>query len=217
MKRLDADKFHVGDAVFATVQLGWKDASCELRPGTILQGRVVFEKSYSKTSKTSEVGILFDQGQCGGTAMKPLALTVAAIVAAEYSRDPTLEENQSLSDAVGVTLQGNSRSLSQAAGTVNNEAGRTSSLLVRPPKEVKTGQVVGISHLKLLVGTGPEGSSILSSTRRDLRLDAGTQLVLVPDTAVAVGGGQRKEASPVPTQPAEAQSDPAPPNIADET
>jgi hypothetical protein len=189
VKRLEASKVSVGDSVLARVQSGWKSSSCDLRPGDILQGRIVFRKPYSKTDKTSEVAILFENAQCGGPAMKPLPLTLGAIVSADRGPDPGLQradEQQNLSEAVGLTLHGNTRSVSQAADTVYNEPRRT--VYVRPPraappKELKVGQVVGVSHLKLLVGKGPEGGSILSSTARELRLDAGTQFVLVPKLA----------------------------------
>ena len=216
VKRLYADKLRLGDSVLARAQAGWKGSSCELRRGDILEGRIVFQKSYSKTDKTSEIAILFDKAQCGGQAMKPLPLTVVAIVAADPWRDPipdALSEHQSLSDAVGLALNGNVRSLSVATETVYVEPGR---LREPDPKEVRAGQVVGISHLKLLVGKGPEGGSILSSRGRELQLDIGTQFVLFPtptdpspkDAAAPSGSGQPAEA------PAAV---PDPPKIADET
>jgi hypothetical protein len=212
VRRLEASKVSVGDSVLARVQSRWKSSSCELRPGDILQGRIVFRKLYSKTDKTSEVAVLFETAQCGGPAMKPLPLTVGAIVSADRGSDPGLqpaEDQQDLSEAVGLTLHGNTRSLSQAADTVYNEPRRT--VYVRPPraappKELKAGQVVGVSHLRLLVGKGPEGGSILSYMGRELRLDAGTQVVLVPKlaaetarvpgTASGIASDQRTEVQP---------------------
>src|SRR5215469_9262961 len=197
VQSLDADKILPGASVLARVQLGWRSASCNLRPGDILEGRVVLQKHYSKADKTSEIAILFDRAQCGGPALKPFPLTVAAIVSADRQRDPALqpsEEHQSLSDAVGLTLNGNTRSVGQAANTVDNEPGRTvysSPQRTAPPKELRAGQVVGIAHLKLLVGKGPQGGSILSSTSRLLRLAAGTQFVLFP--SVADSGAPPKE------------------------
>ncbi len=195
VKRLEASKVSIGDSVLARVQMGWKGSSCELRPGDIVQGRIVFRRPYSKTEKISEVAVLFENGQCGGPAMKPLPLTIAAIVSADLGGDPTLEqgqERQALSDAVDLTLNGGTRSVTHAAETVYNEPSRTVYVTPRraaPPKKLKPGQVIGISHLRLTVGTGPEGSSILSSTGRELRLDAGTQFVLVPISGAKSGSG----------------------------
>jgi hypothetical protein len=225
VKRLDGDKLHLGDTVLARLQLGWNGPSCRLRPGDILQARVVSQKPYSKTTKTSELALLFDQGQCGGPAMKPLLLTLAAMVSADRGRDPTLqpsEEHQALSDAVGLALHGSTRSVSEAAETVRYEPGRTvyvSRPRVAAPKQLKTGQVVGIPHLKLLVGQGPEGSSILSSTGRQLRLDMGTQLVLFLNLTVTSveAPEKRSHGTTVPDHSKEVTAAlPDPPKIADE-
>lgn len=216
VNRLAAGKVNIGDSVLARVQLGWKSLTCELRPGDILQGRVVARKPYSKINKTSELAFVFDKAPCGSPAMKPLGLTVAAIVSADRSRDPALqpsEEQQPLSEAVGLTLKGNTRSLSQAADTVYNEP-FGSARSPAPPKELKAGQVVGISHLTLLLGKGPEGSSLLSSAGREVRLDPGTQFVLIPKVSVAAAAVPVTSATgtAAPSQPAL----PDPLKIADE-
>src|SRR5690242_13287431 len=80
VQRLEANNVKLGDSVLARVQLGWKSSFCELLPGDILQGRVVFQKPYAKSEKTSEVAFVFEKAPCGGPVMKPLALVVAAIV-----------------------------------------------------------------------------------------------------------------------------------------
>lgn len=223
VQRLEADKVLPGATILARAQVGWRSPSCNLRPGDILQGRIILQQPYSKTNKTSEAVILFDKAQCGGPELKPFRLTVAAIVSADRQRDPALqpsEEYQSLSDAVGLTLNGDTRSVSQAADTVSNEPGRTVYVRpkrVEPPRQLKAGQVVGIPHLKLLVGRGLEGGTILSSAGRSLRLDAGTQFVLFPPV-VAEAGTTRKDSGDGPIQRAATQpSLPDPPEIADET
>lgn len=202
VERLDAEKALVGASVLARVQLGWRSASCNLRPGDILQGRIVFQKHYSKVDKTSEIAVLFDKAQCGEPALQPFLLTLAAIVSADRQRDPALQpsEEHQLSDAVGVTLNGNTRSVAQAADTVGPAPGRTlyaSPQRAAPPKELQAGQVVGIAHLRLFVGKGPEGGSVLSSTGRVLRLNAGTQLVLFPSAAAATGAPRKEAAATV--------------------
>ena len=225
VERLDADKVLPEASILARVELGWRGSSCNLRPGDILQGRIVFQKPYSKVDKTSEIAILFDKAQCGGPALKPFPLTVAAIVAADRQRDPALqpsEEHQSLSDAIGLTLNGNTRSVGQAADTVGHEPGRRVYVGPHsdaPPRELRAGQVVGIAHLKLLVGKGPEGGSILSSTGRVLRLDRGTRFVLFPSVAADTGVPPKNASGTLASNP-HAEVPPSvadPPDIADET
>ena len=219
VKRLEAIKVSVGDPVLARVQVAWKSSSCQLRPGDVLLGRIVFRKPYSKSEKTSEVAVVFENGQCGGPAMKPLSLTVGAIVSADLQRNPSLqqpEEQQALSEAVGLTLNGGTRSLNQAADNAYNEPRRTRAA---PPKKLQAGQVVGISHLRLFVGKGPQGGSILSSLGRALRLDAGTQFILVPIVpAESVSGpGTATPRTVASNQHTKQPAPPDPPTIADET
>src|SRR4029077_14769253 len=91
---------------------------------------------------------------------------------------------------VGLTLNGNTRSLSTAAATVFHEAD-----VYRGPTSIRPGEVAGIKGLQLKVGEGAEGSSILSASGHNVRLDAGAQLVLVPN--VAVGNSSPADSAPV--------------------
>ncbi len=209
VRAMEAGRIKAGETVFAKVDIAWKDSACNLRKGAILKGRVVSESARSKTSKTSDLALLFESGQCGGRDMKPLALTVAALIAPDPSHGSSLyenQENQPLSEAVGQGIGGDGsagagsgfssgsglRSVTAAAATAYVEP-----LHYKPPKAVLPGQVIGISDVKLSVGSGPEGSSVLSSSRRNVRLDEGSQFVLVPSTKTVVA-----RTPAVPTTPA---------------
>jgi len=127
VQRLDASKVKVGDPILAKLALAWKSPACDLRVGAIIQGHVVTQRTHSTTEKTSEIGVIFESGQCGGRDMKALFLTVAAVVAPYPSRSsdlPGTEELQPLSSAVGLTLNANVRSISQASATVYFEPRR---------------------------------------------------------------------------------------------
>jgi hypothetical protein len=179
LQRLNAAKVKVGDPVLAKVLFPWKNSICELRVGAIIQGRVVAQQAHSKTKKTSEISISFESGQCGGREMKPLFLTVAAVVSPSLSGYPDShlsEDEQPLSSAIGLLANGSVRSVSQAAATVHAEP-----RVVQAPHSVTTGQVLGIPHLAISVGQGPDGASILRSTGRNVQLSPGTELVLVPN------------------------------------
>jgi|SRR5271165_1736795 len=219
VQRLDASKVKVGDPVLAKLALAWKSPACDLRAGAIIQGHVVTQKAHSKTEKTSEIGVSFEGGQCGGRDMKPLFLTVAAVVAAypsRYSDSPdTTEELQPLTSAVGLALNGNMRSVSQASETVFLEPRRA-----KVANSVMPGQVVGIPHLTISVGQRTDGASVFSCTGHNVQLSPGTQFVLVPnlkavsnelvDTKSASPGAAAKNSVP------EVPELPPPPNIADE-
>jgi len=179
VQRLNASKVKVGDSILAKVALPWKSSACYLSAGAIIQGHVVTQRANSKTEKTSEIGISFESGQCGGREMKPLFLTVAAVLApysSSYSDALNSEAPQPLSSAIGLGLNGSLRSVREAAAIVNVEPG-----LARAPHAVMSGQVLGIPHLAISVGQGPDGASILRSTGRNVQLSSGTQFVLVPN------------------------------------
>ncbi len=191
VKAIESDRVKVGDSFLVKVKIEWKNPECNLRQGAILKGRVVSANARSKTSKTSDLALVFESGECGGRDMKPLPLTIAAVMAP----DPTSslyrdQEHQSLSDAVGSAIGGGGsagagsgfsggggglRSVQGAAATVYVEPTR-----YKPPKAVLPGQVVGIGGVKLSVGSGPEGSSVLFSSMHSMRFESGTQFVLVP-------------------------------------
>jgi hypothetical protein len=228
VQRLDAAKALVGDSILAKVQSAWKNDSCELRAGAIIQGHVVSQKAHSKTEKTSELAILFDTGQCDGREMKPFSLTIAAVVAPPREYYDVVEGMQPLSSAVGVVLNGNTqgnaspRSLMQSAATVYWEPNRP-----QAPTKIMPGQVVGIPHLSIRVGQGEGGASILSASGRDVRLIPGTILALVPNLGAVhdAAGNTKTVTTETPkeasarevTEVAEAPPEPIPPEIATET
>ncbi len=217
VQRLDAGKIKVGDPILAKLALAWKTPACDLREGAIIQGRVVTRRAHSKTEKISEISVIFDSGQCGGRDMKPLSLTVAAVVApdpARYSDFSHTEELQPLSSAVGVTLNGNARSITESSATIYYEPRH-----INTPSAVMPGQVVGIPHLALSVGSGMDGASILSSTGHDVQLGPGTRFVLVPNLKaenIETADTSTTSSDMSVTTPVPAATEPLPPEIADE-
>lgn len=186
VRAIEAGRVKVGEAVLAKVVVKWQSPQCTLRQGAILKGRIVAQSVHSKIEKTSEIALLFDSGQCDGREMKPLLLTVAALLGSDPAQDKNQYENQPLSDAVGLGLGSDpgpngtagslsgKRSVTQAAATVYVSPPR-----YKGPTAVMPGQVVGIRGMKLNVGSGPEGSSVLSISGHNVRLESGAQFLLV--------------------------------------
>jgi len=217
LQPLNAGKVKVGDPILAKLALPWKGPTCDLRAGAIIQGHVVTRRAYSKTEKTSEIGISFESGQCGGRDMKPLSLIIAAVVApylSGHSDFSDSEELQPLNSAIGLSLNGGMRSLSQASATVQVEP--------RPgkvPSSVMPGQVLGIPHLAISVGQGADGASILRSAGRNVQLSRGTQLVLIPNLNAGtevIGATRSANPSTAAGYPALTVNEPPLPSIADE-
>ena len=120
VKAIEAGRVQAGDPVYAKVYLAWNHAGCKLREGAILKGRIITQTPRSKAAKSSGIALLFESGQCGGKDMKPLPLTVAAVLAPDPISGSGLfgdRENQPLNEAVGLSLNGGMRSLSAAAQT----------------------------------------------------------------------------------------------------
>ncbi len=208
VKSIEAGRVRIGDPVYAKVDLAWNNAACKLREGAILKGRIVAQTPRSKTAKSSGVAFLFESGQCGGRDMKPLPLTVAAVLAPDPIGGSSLfgdRDNQPLNEAVGLSLDGGMRSMLAAAQTAILEPPRH-----KPPQTVMPGQVIGLADMKLTVGSGPEGSSVLTSEKHNLRLDSGSRLVLVPSVTA-----EAPRSSPAELAPGAATAPPNPPSDVD--
>jgi len=203
VKTIEAGRVHPGDAIYARVDLAWNTPDCKLREGAILKGRIVAQTPSSKSAKPSQIALTFESGQCGGRDMKPLRLTLAAVLAPDPNRKTSLYEDQQsqpLSEAVGLSLgQAGSgspmRSITTAAATVLVEPPR-----YKPPVVVMPGQVIGIADMKLALGTGPEGSTVVAAEKHNLRLDSGSRFVLVPTVNAGVSASPAKY-SPTASEP----------------
>src|SRR5580658_1029224 len=198
VKSIEAGHVQVGDPIYAKVNLAWNNSACKLREGAILKGRIVTQTPRSKFAGSSGIALLFDSGQCGGRDMKPLLLTVAALLAPDPNRGSSLfgdQQSPPLNEAVGLGLsqEGSGspmRSMLAAAQTVVLEPPRN-----KPPQLVMPGQVIGLRDVKLAVGSGPEGSSVLTSEKHNLRLESGSRLVLVPTLKAAVAESSPAESA----------------------
>lgn len=215
LKPIETGRVHVGDAVYARVQLAWSEPDCKLREGAILKGRVLLQMPRTKGAKSSELAMVFDTGQCGGREMKPLPMTVAAVLAPDPNRGPSLLSDQQgppLSDAVGLSIGmgggQNGRSMLEASVS----AVYMESPADKEPKAVLPGQVIGLKDLKLTLGKGPEGSSLLTSERHNLRLESGSRLVLVSNMNAVSGAANKSSAAAaaVPTEVSAPENDASP-------
>jgi hypothetical protein len=210
---LQAARVKVGDPVLAKVQVKWQGAECSLREGAIVRGHVLGLATRSKT-QASEIALLFDAAECDGTDMKELPMTLAALLA----HDPASEANAYEPMALGAAIGGiQNRALDRnapGASRVTPSQIRVPKIAEpqhrRAPQAVKPGDVVGIGGIKLAVATGPEGSSVITSSRHNVSLDAATQIVLVANPKIAAKLGNASVSVP-PTKP------PEPEPVVDET
>jgi hypothetical protein len=200
-----AHQLKVGESVFARVDGRWEGAECVLRDGAILEGHVIAVVPRTRTEANSEVTLAFTRAQCKGLKMDDFKLLLSAVAA------PPLDEMDRgiLTDALPLNTRATANA-SPGSGSTGIDALKTmqesttmnlqiDSMGKGPPPlpRMKMGDVVGIRGVKLNVGSGPDHSSVLTATNRDLTLITNTVFVLVPmDEAVPVATVVRVAAQP---------------------
>jgi hypothetical protein len=196
---LDAGHAKVGQSIKARVKVDWADGTCTLKHNGMVKGQIVGLQSTSKTAKDSGIALLFDSGQCGGHDMKPLPLTIVSVIGSAPAPP-------SLADSPGMGIGEGSRGGGVASANAPALEGGKPII----PLTISPGAVYGLNDVKLGVGTGPQGSSVLGTSGHNVRLETGTILVLArtadlppnpaaapaTNTAPATNGGAPPAATP---------------------
>ena len=204
-----AHQLKVGESVFARVDGRWEGTECVLRDGAILEGHVIAVIPHTKTEANSEVTLAFTRAQCKGLKMDDFKLLLSAVAAPP----PDEMDRGILTDAMPLNMRGSGNAGGPGTGTTGVDAfhemqmSTTMNLEIDsmgkgppPLPHMKMGDVVGIRGVKLNVGSGPDHSSVLTATNRDLTLVTNTVFVLVPmDEAVPVATVVRVAAQPATT------------------
>lgn len=176
---LDLSRVHVGSPVALGVDYDWSGAGCKLRAGGFVQGRVVTMVKHSKTSKDTELQLLFESADCNGRAATPRGFTLVALIGTDRGTSPTGK-----SQVAGVTPLGGLYAApagiepggSLEASEANNLADPETRSL---PAHIQIGQVVYLAQTSLRVGKGEAGATVIASVGRDVRLEKGSTLVLI--------------------------------------
>jgi hypothetical protein len=182
---LQARQLKVGELVYARVFSNWEGPGCSLERGAILEAKVVAVVPHSKTSRASQVALSFDGAQCAHAQMGPFSLILAAVaVSEEDNSSRTLDMPRAFGSGNSSGAPNGMRSLTSYNSDVwwimQNGFARF--------PNVHTGGVYGIRGLSLSVATGPEKSSVLSSSDRDVAVFKHTELLLIPGALVLEKG-----------------------------
>src|SRR5271170_1843467 len=189
---LEARFLQPGSSVLLRVRTEWRSSACKLREGAILKGHVAAVNISSKTQRISQVALAFDQAECNGPNLAHMPLSVAAVLAPDPADGSTPQPYAPLNQEL--LAMGSGSGIPSATGgggsglrSVNAAAyiADISPMPVEPPRRMTLGDVVGLSGLKLSVGTGPEGSSVLSIKGRNVSLQRDTRFFLVPAAMLA--------------------------------
>ncbi len=178
---LDVSRLTENTPVVLQVQQQWEGPNCLLREGSTVQGHVGEVVRRTKLAPLSSFEVVLTSADCNGRKSVPFALRVFA------ASSPTAAGGQSgtteappLAD-LPLSIGGNGTSTNamrsvNAASDLNNYSARP--VLSGLPATVKPGQVIGMNGVLLRVGEGPQGGSILSAMKRDVRLERGAVVIL---------------------------------------
>jgi hypothetical protein len=169
LSRITARTLRAGDTVYAGVAADWNGDGCVLRQGAVLEGTVQAAQPRHSRGTHSAIALLFNRAECNGAAMQVFELRLEAVGA------PLDHMVGELTTNVPTGVEGGAALLPVSHGTEMLSSG---GLAVGPAWA--SGEVVGLRGVRLSVGTGPEGSSVLTRRDLDVELDLRTRLLLVP-------------------------------------
>jgi tetratricopeptide (TPR) repeat protein len=172
----DSGHMKPGRPVAVTIVHEWLDPECRLSEGAILYGHVTASSS-TKDPDASELGLLFDHGDCVGHEKQALSLRVIGVVAPPDSF-------VGLQAATPTEVSGRGRGVSTSAAGVSSFALVVNLNPEGPPNTIHPGIVAGIPKMKLDPLGGPGCSARLTSSERSLRLGTGTELIMTRQAPV---------------------------------
>ncbi len=211
VRSFNSETMHAGDEILVKLQTDWTDGVCGLPAASLLHGSVL--TVHADASRRDQVALEFRYG-CKGVDPKKLvwlALIAPDPAAADASEHRVMREgfhSASFGEGGGLGSSGNTQ-----ANHVDLSGRQNATLPLsfpdsegeskaKRPAAIKTGQVWKIPHVRLEVGSGPEGSTVLSSSDRHVKLAMGSVLVLLPESAafVEVPGSSPSAGAPTPVK-----------------
>jgi hypothetical protein len=177
---VDVHYYHPGSTIYVKLKMAWEGLGCYLFNGQVLQGKVELATRRGKGQKESQLAISFPNVPCVGNK-STMNLVLAAVewdsgvTRVPHAQYPVVNYNLVQTGSVS-TIQ----------GSFNRDGMMLMALSERPKNQIplKPGDVLGIDGVTLEIGKGPERSSLLKSTTRDVHLEKESLLLLVPDSIV---------------------------------
>ena len=181
---LDVTHLQVGSPVLAKVDADWQSAECRLTAGSMVRGHVRALTRRSKAERNSGVQVMFDAADCKETRDDAHRFILVALIGGLPSTGQSgVSEGQPLSNDLPMTIGGGGggiRNAHAASAMANDFVLQTRKL----PAHVVPGQVIDIERTSLELGAGPAEATTIRAVGRNLRLEAGTMLVLISASTV---------------------------------
>ncbi len=171
----------MGTPVFGAALYPWTGPECSIAKGGLVSGHIVEAEKRTKPQKggsgEATLDVLFDKADCNGGHSVPIHLLLFAVAAPPSDDAMMMYEDPALyGNAVNASTAGGS-------GKVRSQRIQTDMNDRQDPGvitgAVHAGQVTGVNHVEMEVGSGQNGSSRLHSAKVDFRIDPGATLVLV--------------------------------------
>lgn len=189
-KTIDAKKLKPGDEISAEVTEDLKTGTGEVivPKNTKIIGKVTEAQARNKQDKESQVGIAFDQAVMKDGANMTLPLSIQAVIAASYLNPNSGANAEATPQASGtpsggMTPGGRSPGMQQpqtsnpAAASGEKPATASANPNAHPITQSTQG-VLGIQNLTLsTIPNSPQGS-VLTSDKKNVKLEGGTLMLL---------------------------------------
>lgn len=197
-RSIDAKKVKTSDEIEAKVTQDLKagNGAIVVPKDTKVVGHVTEAQARNKEQKESQIGLAFDHAVMKNGGDVPLLMSIQAIIAPSSS-NPDHDNNAggesagqppSAPSAGGVPGNNSGRSGGMGAGmppqapssstTGEGPTSAQTSANVHQPIPGDTQGVVGISNLKLSTSTNMTQGSVVSSERKNVKLESGTLMLL---------------------------------------
>lgn len=189
---VDGVHTRVGMRVLARVMEPWSGNGCELRVGALVEGHVSEIERRSETNRRSAVHIVFESADCSRHLASEFPMTIVAMVGPEngpaeeeqWRRDgPPLSNVTARVDGGPASATGTAESkqyFSQQSEGVAEAHSIVTKDKRKLPAALAIGQVLDIPNMRLAVGAGVDGGSIVWAMNKDARLEARTTLMMLP-------------------------------------
>jgi hypothetical protein len=189
-KTIDAKKLKPGEEVYAEVTEDLKSGNGEIivPKNTKIVGKVTEAQARDKQDKESQVGIAFDQAVMKDGASMTLPLSIQAVIARSYlnpsssaaSQQPAPQGSPTPGGG-GMTPGGRSPGMQQpqASNPASVEEPANASPNPKAHQITQNTQgVLGIENLTLSTAPNKAQGSLLTSDKRNVKLDGGTLMLL---------------------------------------
>ncbi len=171
---VDVHSAHPGSRFYVKLMGPWEGLGCYFYDGQVLQGRVDLAMHRGKGQKESQLAISFPNMRCAGNK-STLSLVLAAM---EW--DAGLDKVPD-SQYPSVVAMANPR-IGSSGFSMDGMTMMAMNQRRKNQVPLKAGDVLGMDDVTLEIGKGPERSSLLKSTKRDVHLEKESMMLLIPES-----------------------------------